>query len=251
MSVPCALAISAADPGGGLLATDLLAFDVLGVLGSGVVTALTSHGIRQAGPSHDAPVAILNAALEAALAIRPPSSAKVGLLTTVPAVRTVARALASSPFPIVIDPGFVPRSGVRHLRSTVVDTLVRDLLPLAALVSLNLLEASALAGFAIRSEADAKVAARRIQSLGPSAILITGGCAEGATVIDGLLDGRTWHRFESPRSDAPLACGAGGLLSAAIAAWLARGETLPDAVARAITFVHQALAAGWPAVPLK
>lgn len=251
MSVSSALAISAADPGGGLLATDLLAFDVLGVLGSGVVTALTSHGIRQAGSSYDAPMAILRASLEAALSTRPPSSVKVGLLTTVPAVRTVAKALAPGSVPLVVDPGFVPRSGVRHLRSTVVDAVVRDLLPAAALVTLNLLEASALAGFAIRSEADAKVAARRIQALGPSAVLVTGGCAEGATVIDGLLDGRTWHRFESPRSDTPLACGAGGLLSAAVTAWLARGETLPDAVSRAIAFVHHALAAGWPAVPLR
>ena len=250
MTVPSALAISAADPGGGLLAADLLAFEVLGVLGSGVVTALTAHGIRQAGPAHDAPTAILRPALEAALSTRPPSSVKVGLLTTVPAVRTVARALASVSVPLVVDPGFVPRSGVRLLRSTVVDAVVRDLLPYSALVTLNLLEASALAGFAIRSEADAKVAARRIQALGPSAVLVTGGCAEGPTVVDGLLDGRTWHHFESSRSDARPSCGAGGLLSAAVTAFLAVGETLPDAVARAIAFVHRSLAAGWPDVPL-
>ena len=251
MTVPSALAISAADPGGGLLAADLLAFEALGILGSGVVTALTACGIRQAGPVHDAPVAVLRPSLEGALSTRPPSSVKVGILTTVPAVRTVAKALASVSVPLVVDPGFVPRSGVRLLRSTVVDAVVRDLLPFAALVTLNLLEASALAGFEIRSEADAKVAGRRIQALGPSAVLITGGCAEGTTVIDGLLDGRTWHRFESARSDAPPACGAGGLLSAAVTAWLAKGETLPDAVSRAISFVHHSLAAGWPALPLR
>jgi len=250
MAVPSALAISATDPGGGLLAADLLAFEALGILGSGVVTALTVFGIRRAGPAYDAPMGILRPSLEGALSARPPSSVKVGVLTTVPAVRTVARALASVSVPVVVDPGFVPRSGIRLLRSTVVDAVVRDLLPSAALVTLNLLEASALAGFAIRSEAEAKVAARRIQALGPSAVLVTGGCAEGETVVDGLLDGRTWHRFESSRSDVPPACGAGGLLSAAVTAWLARGEILPDAVSRAISFVHESLAAGWPALPL-
>lgn len=251
MTVPSALSISAVDPGGGLLAADLLAFEALGVLGSGVVTVLTAHGIRQAGPAHDAPMAILRPSIEAVLSTRPPFSVKIGVLPTVPAVKAVARALSSLSVPVVVDPGFAPRSGVRLLRSTVVDAIVRDLLPAAAVVTLNLLEASALAGFAIRSEADAKVAARRIQALGPLAVLVTGGCAEGPTVIDGLLDGRTWHRFESPRHDIPAACGAGGLLSAATAAWLARGETLPDAVSRAITFVHRSLAAGWPALPLR
>jgi hydroxymethylpyrimidine/phosphomethylpyrimidine kinase len=251
MTVPSALAISAADPDGGLLAADLLAFQALGILGSGVVTALTAFGIRQAGPAYDAPMSILRPSLEGALVATPPRSVKIGILTTVPAVRTVARALSAVSVPVVVDPGFVPRSGVRLLRSTVVDAVVRDLLPSAALVTLNLLEASALAGFAIRSDGEAKVAARRIQALGPSAVLVTGGCAEGETVVDGLLDGRTWHRFESPRSDIPHACGAGGLLSAAVTAWLARGETLPDAVQRAIAFVHRSLAAGWPAIPLR
>ena len=251
MTVPTALAISAADPGGGLLAADLLVFEALGILGSGVVTALTAHGIRQPGPAHDAPTAILRPSLESALSTRPPFSVKVGLLTTVPAVRTVAKVLASVSVPLVVDPGFGPRSGVRLLRSTVVEAVVRDLFPSAALVVLNLLEASAIAGFPIRNEADTKTAARRIQAFGPSAVLVTGGCAEGPSVVDGLLDGRTWHRFESSRCDLPPGCGAGGLLSAAITGWLARGETLPDAVSRSMALVQLALAAGWPALPLR
>jgi hydroxymethylpyrimidine/phosphomethylpyrimidine kinase len=246
MAVPFAHAISATDPGGGLLAADLLVFEVLGVRAAGIVSAMTAHGVRQAGAAHDPPVAILRASLEAALSTRPPAAIKIGILTTVPSVRTVARALSASSAPRVVDPGFAPASGVRLLRSTVLDAIVHDLLPSAALVTLNILEASALAGFAIREEADAKAAARRIQALGPTAVLITGGCAEGPTVVDGLLDGRTWHRFESPRADIPAVCGARGLLSAAVTAYLATGETLPDAVSRAHAFVRQALARGWP-----
>jgi len=250
MAAPSALSVSASDPGGGLLHADLLAFDVLGVVGSGVVSASTTCGSRSAGEVHDLPVAALRAALEASLAARVPSAAKIGILTSVPAVRAVARALAAAGLPLVLDPGFGPRSGVRLLRATVLEAIVRDLFPAAALVTLSLAEASALAGFAIRDEADAKAAARRIQALGPSAILLTGGCAEGPRVVDGLLDGRTWHRFETDRIPAPPGCGAGGLLSAAATAFLALGETPPDAVARALDFVRRSLLAGWPSAPL-
>ena len=249
MAAPFALSISATDPGGGLLAADLLAFDALGVVGAGVVTAVTAGGIRQPGPAYDLPLPFLRASLEAALETFPPAAVKIGILTTVPGVRAAANGLAAFSAPRVVEPGFAPRSGVRLLRSPVVDALVRDLFPAASLVAVNLPEASVLAGFAVRCEADAKAAARRIQALGPTAVLVTGGCAEGPTVIDGLLDGRTWHRFEARRVDAFPDCGAGGLLSATVTAFLAGGETLPDAVARALAFVRRALSAGWPRVP--
>jgi hydroxymethylpyrimidine/phosphomethylpyrimidine kinase len=248
MGVPRALSISATDPGGGLLAADLLTFEVLGAAGAGVVSAVTAEGVRQPGAVQDVPVAVLRASLESTLS-SPPDAVKVGILTTVPAVRTVARCLSALSAPRVFEPGFAPRTGVRLLRAPVVDALVRELLPTASLVTVNLAEASALAGLSLQSEADVKAAARRVQALGPSAVLVTGGDGEGPCVVDGLLDGRTWHRFESPRADVAPGCGAGGLLSAAITAYLAAGETLPDAVARGLGLVRRALAAGWPAVP--
>lgn len=250
MARPAALSINASDPCGGLLAADLLAFDALGVSGVAVVTAATAHGVREEGPVHDVPVALLRSSVESAVQARGPSAAKVGVVTAVPAVRALVRALGPLGVPLVVDPGFAPASGVRLVRSAALDVLVRELLPAAVLVTLNVPEASVLAGFAIREETDAKAAARRVQALGPSAVLVTGGCVEGPSVVDGLLDGRTWHRFESPRVAAPASCGAGGLLSAAVTAWLALGETLPDAVDRALAFVRRALAAGWPDAPL-
>jgi hydroxymethylpyrimidine/phosphomethylpyrimidine kinase len=110
-------------------------------------------------------------------------------------------------------------------------------------VTPNLPEASLLAGFPIRGEADAKRAARAIQALGPRAVLIKGGHAEGDVFVDGLLDGRTWHAFSSPRIGERAVPGAGDALSAAITAFLARGETLPDAVERALLHVRGAIAA--------
>jgi hydroxymethylpyrimidine/phosphomethylpyrimidine kinase len=251
MTPPAAIAISATDPTGGLLADDLVTLNALGILGSGIVSAMTTCGIRLAGACQDVPVPFLRASLEAALAARPPDAVKVGILTTVPAVRTVAKALSRVAAPRVLDPGFGPRSGVRLLRSSVLDAEVSDLFPGAAIVIVNPVEAATLAGFPVRSESDAKAAARRVQALGPSAVLVTGGSGDGPTVVDGLLDGRTWHRFEAPRAESPIDCGAGGLVSAAVTAWLAAGETLPDAVSRALAFARTALTAGWPDAPLR
>jgi hydroxymethylpyrimidine/phosphomethylpyrimidine kinase len=232
MTAPSALAVSAADPAGGLLTADLLAFGALGVAGSGLVTAVTADGLRSPGPVQEVPVALLRAGLEAALSARRFTAVKIGIVPSAPAVRAIARGLAQLPAPRVLHPGFAPRTEVRLVRSAALDAFVRDLFPGAALVVLGQEEASALAGFPIREENDVKAAARRVQALGPAAVLVTGG-GTGDRIVDGLLDGRTWHRFDSERLPTPSDLAAGDRLSAAVTALLAIGETLPDAVARA------------------
>lgn len=231
MTAPLALSVSAVDPAGGLLVADLLAFGALGVAGSGLVTAVTANGLRSPGPVQEVPVALLRAGLESALSTKPFAAMKIGIVPSAPAVRAIARGLSRMSAPRVLHPGFAPRSEVRLVRSAALDAFVRDLFPGAALVVLGQEEASALAGFPIRGEADVKTAARRVQALGPAAVLVIGGAAGGDRIVDGLLDGRTWHRFDSERlpEDA-----AGHRLSATVTALLATGETLPDAVARAI-----------------
>ncbi len=236
MSAPFALSVSAADPAGGLLAADLLAFGALGLAGSGLVTVVTSGGIRSPGPVQEVPVALLRAGLEAALSAKRFTAVKIGIVPSAPAVRAIARGLAHLPAPRVLHPGFAPRSEVRLVRSAALDAFVRDLFPGAALVVLGQAEASALAGFPIREENDVKAAARRVQALGPAAVLVTGGGATGDRIADGLLDGRTWHRFDSDRLKAPSDEAADDRLSAAVTALLATGETLPDAVARALSW---------------
>lgn len=238
MTDPLALSISAADPAGGLLAADLLAFGALGVAGSGLVTAVTADGIRSAGPVQEVPVALLRAGLASALSAKRFTAVKIGIVPSAPAVRAIARALAQLPAPRVLHPGFAPRSEVRLVRSAARDAFVRDLFPGAALVVLGHAEASALAGFPLLEEADVKAATRRVQALGPSAVLVTGGGAAGDRVVDGLLDGRTWHRFDSERLPTPSDEVAFDRLSAAVTALLATGETLPDAVARALAFAR-------------
>ena len=212
-----ALTIAAADPAGaGGLQGDLAVFAALGVKGSSVLTAVAPRSAPAAGVLHELPA---------------------------PAVRAQLESLAAGPRPAAVKVGFVSRSGPRLLTAPSWAALRRELLPAAALVTPNLPEASLLAGFPIRGEADAKRAARAIQALGPRAVLIKGGHAEGDVFVDGLLDGRTWRAFASPRIGESAVPGAGDALSAAITALLARGETLPDAVEQALAFVRAAIGA--------
>lgn len=239
-----ALTIAAADPAGaGGLQGDLAVFAALGVKGSSVLTAVAPRSAPAAGVLHELPAPAVRAQLESLAAGPRPAAVKVGFVSRTPVVRLVAADLVHRGVPAVFDPVFVSRSGPRLLTAPSWAALRRELLPAAALVTPNLPEASLLAGFPIRGEADAKRAARAIQALGPRAVLIKGGHAEGDVFVDGLLDGRTWRAFASPRIGESAVPGAGDALSAAITALLARGETLPDAVEQALAFVRAAIGA--------
>ncbi len=244
MALATALSVHAVDPAGTAGATaDLAVFAALGVRGTSVTTGVAAWSGPSPGVLHELPGAAVRAQL-AALAEGPfPAAAKAGFLGPTPVVRLVAADLARRGVPVVVDPVLLSRHGPRPPSGPAWTAFVRELLPVAALVTPNLPEASVLAGFPIRGEVDAKRAARAIQSHGPRAVLIKGGHAEGAAVVDGLLDGRTWRTFAAPRLGARVP-GAGEALSAAVAAFLARGETLPDAVEDALAFVHRAVAAG-------
>jgi hydroxymethylpyrimidine/phosphomethylpyrimidine kinase len=244
VSSHAALTIAAADPTGAAgLQGDLAVFAALGVRGVSVLTAVAARTGPASGILHELPAQAVRAQLEALSGGADPAAVKVGFIARTPVVRLVAADLARRGVPAVVDPVLVSRTGPRLLAAPSWAAFLRELLPAAALVTPNLPEASLLAGFPIRGEADAKRAARAIQALGPKAVLIKGGHAEGNVFVDGLLDGRTWHAFASPRIGGSVVPGAGDALSAAITAFLARGETLPDAVERALLHVRRAIAA--------
>ncbi len=237
-----ALSLHAADPTGtGGLQGDLAVFAALGVRSASVVTAVAARAGPAAGLLHEIPVAAVRAQLLAVAEGPVPDAVKVGFVSKTPLLRLVAADLARRGVPAVVDPVLVTRSGPRLLPAPSWSAFLNELLPAAALVTPNLPEASLLAGFPIRGEADAKRAARAIQAHGPRAVLIKGGHAEGEVLVDGLLDGRTWRAFVSPRIGEGSVPGAGDALSAAITAYLARGETLPDAVEHALAFVRRAI----------
>ena len=239
-----ALSLHAADPTGtGGLQGDLAVFAALGVRSASVVTAVAARSGPAAGVLHELPVAAVRAQLQAVLEGPIPAAVKVGFVSKTPVVRLIAADLVRRGVPAVVDPVLVSRTGPRLLPAPSWSAFLKDLLPAAAIVTPNLPEASLLARFPIRGEADAKRAARAIQALGPRAVLIKGGHAEGEVLVDGLLDGRTWRAFASRRIGEGAVAGAGDALSAAITAFLARGETLPDAVEHALAFVRSAIAA--------
>ena len=242
MSSVSALSVGSLEVGGGGgLPADLKTFESLGVTGTSVATAVTTQDGPAVTVVQDLPLAVVREQLRAARQAPPPKAVKVGLVTTVPVIRLLGADLPGFLVPIVVDPEMTGDGEPRLLRQTSVSSLVRDLFPDATIVTPNLGEASVLAGFAIRGEADAKRAARAIQQLGPQAVLIKGGQAEGTDIVDGLLDGRTWMTFRHPRLGDRRHHGAGATLSAALTAYLALGETLPDAVRKALDYVHRAL----------
>ncbi len=228
--------------GGGGLAADLLTLESLGLSAAPVATAIAVQDGAFVSVVHDLPLPAVREQLRGARESYPPRAAKVGLVTTVPVVRLLAREIWSLGVPVVVDPEMIDGGAPRLLRRTTLDALVRELLPLATIVTPNLAEAGILAGFPIRGEPDAKRAARAIQQFGPQAVLIKGGEAEGEEVVDGLLDGRTWTSFRHPRLGVRHHHGVGAALASALAAYLALGETLPDGVMKAVRYVSRALA---------
>ena len=238
MGVPVALTLSDSDPSGAAgVQADLRTFDALGVYGTSVVASITVQSSAGLFARHDVPLPVFRAQVEALLSDLPPRAAKVGMLTSVPAIRLAARLLPLSGAEIVVDPVLATRDGAALLRPATLQALVHDLLPSAALLVVGPIGAQALTGIDVGTPASAKAAAMRMVRLGARAVLVTGARNETGAAVDGLLDGKTWHRFETAAAAA-----APGYptwderqaLSAAVTAWLARGQTLPEAVAQAL-----------------
>ncbi|HQR46851.1 MAG TPA: bifunctional hydroxymethylpyrimidine kinase/phosphomethylpyrimidine kinase, partial [Thermoanaerobaculia bacterium] len=176
MSGAAAMSVGALEAGGGGgLPADLKTFESLGVTGTSVATAVAAQDASAFTVVHDLPLTAVREQLRAARQSPPPRAVKVGLVPTVPVIRLLGADLPGLLVPIVVDPEMTGDGEPRLLRQASVSALVRDLLPAATIVTPNLVEASVLAGFPIRDEADAKRAARAIQPLGPQAVLIQGG----------------------------------------------------------------------------
>jgi hydroxymethylpyrimidine/phosphomethylpyrimidine kinase len=148
--------------------------------------------------------------------------------------------LAGCRFPLVVDPVGISKHGAALIGPAALAALKRRLLPLATLVTPNLPEAAALADFPVETEADMERAARAIADLGPAAVLVKGGHLQGE-IVDLLYADGLFHRRRGPRLATRQTHGTGCVLSAAIAARLARGRSLPESVAEAQEFVQLAL----------
>ncbi len=241
-----ALTIAGSDPSGGAgLQGDLKTFTVHGVYGMAVPTALTVQNTRGVSGVHDVPPAFVAAQLDAVLDDIPVHAAKTGMLSVVPTIEAIAEVLErrGAP-PLVVDPVMVATSGDALLEDAAVDTLVRRLFPLATIVTPNLPEAERLVGFAIRSVADMERAAKALSVRGARAVLVKGGHLDGDEIVDLLYFQGELHAFRDKRIDTPHTHGTGCALAAAIAANIALGKAMPEAVQRSREFVRRGLLLG-------
>ncbi len=244
MSVPTALTIAGSDSGGGAgIQADLKTFSALGVYGASVLTALTAQNTRQVTAIHDVPAAFVARQIDAVFEDIRIDAVKIGMLSHVPIIEAVAERLRHwRPRWIVLDPVMVAKSGDRLLRAEAVEALRRHLLPLADLITPNLPEAAVLLGEEPVTERRAmgRVAAR-LQGLGARNVLLKGGHLGDAESPDLLLYGGELHWLEGERVATRNTHGTGCTLSSAIAAWLARGRPLPEAVDLAKRYLTGAL----------
>ena len=244
---PTALTIAGSDSGGGAgIQADLKAFEANGVFGMSVVTALTAQNTREVTAVHEVPPAFVTAQLDAVAADLPVGAVKTGMLASEAVIDAVAGGVARHGLgPVVVDPVMVTTAGDPLLHADAVGAVRRRMLPLADLVTPNAHEAAVLAGHDVRTLGDARRAARAILAMGPRAVLVKGGHLDGeADAVDLLLTGRGETLFREERIETTSTHGTGCTYASAIAAWLARGHDLEDAVGRARAYLQGAIRHG-------
>ncbi|HSL83727.1 MAG TPA: bifunctional hydroxymethylpyrimidine kinase/phosphomethylpyrimidine kinase, partial [Thermoanaerobaculia bacterium] len=252
---PRLLTIAGSDSGGGAgIQADLKTFAAHGAYGMSAVTAVTAQNTRAVTAVHELPPEVVAAQIDAVFDDLGVDGVKIGMLASAPVVRAVAGVLArrasrlrDGRLPVVLDPVMVAKSGAALLADDAVAALVEELLPLATLVTPNLPEAERMTGLPVGGDGERLTAARALAARGP-AVLLKGGHGDGEEVVDLLVEPGEAEprRFRHPRLRTRATHGTGCTLSAAIAARLARGEALAEAVEGAIDYLQGAMAAAYP-----
>lgn len=237
--IPRCLTIATSDSGGGAgIQADLKAFAAAGCHGTSVLVALTAQNTVGVTAIHELPPEFVTAQLAAVFDDIGVDAAKTGMLFSRTLIETVADWLAEHPVPLVVDPVMVASSGAKLLEDDAVESYVTRLFPLATVVTPNLGEAVALAGF----EGTRRELAERIVELGAPAVVVKGG--HGAEAVDHLFDGTSHVEIPVPRYEVAATHGAGCTHSATLAAHLARGDSLEQAARAAGAAASEAVRRG-------
>lgn len=240
------LIVAGSDSGGGAgIQADLKAVTAMGAFGATAITALTAQNTLGVHAVTAVPTAFIREQIRVVLEDIGADAVKTGMLHDAATIEVVCEEIAARApgVPLVADPVMVAKGGARLLAEEAVETLKRRLLPLAAVITPNLPEAEVLAGMAIPDRAAMERAARVLLALGVPAVLLKGGHLPGATVVDLLATEAGVEAFESPRIETRHTHGTGCTLASAVAAGLAQGMALRDAVARARAYVRAAILA--------
>ena len=241
---PAALTIAGSDSGGGAgIQADLKTFSALGVYGASALTAVTAQNTRAVTAVEPLAPGLVTAQIDAVLDDIAVGAAKTGMLGGAEVIRAVAGRLPDT-LPVVVDPVMVAKSGAVLLPDAAIAALAADLLPRAALLTPNLPEAATLLDEAAADNPETMAAqGRRLIAMGPRAVLMKGGHGRGETCVDLLVTAGGVLRLEAPRIATRNTHGTGCSLSAAVAAGLARGAGLEDAVRTAHDWLQGAIRA--------
>jgi len=243
--IPKALTIAGSDSGGGAgIQADLKTFSALGVYGTTVITSVTAQNTVGVTAIHDVPPEVVRAQIRAVLDDIGADAAKTGMLSDKGIISVVAEEMKRYGILLVVDPVMKAKTGASLLREDAVEALITELVPVAKVVTPNIPEAEVMAGMSIRSVEDAERAAERIASMGAEAVVVKGGHLPGGMAVDVLYTGGEFTRFEAERIDSKCTHGTGCTFSAALAAYLAMGFDVVEAVGRAKEFVRKAIMHG-------
>jgi len=245
MTVPIALTIAGSDSSGGAgIQADLKTFSAFGAYGASVITALTAQNTHGVTAVHAPPAEFVTAQLAAVFSDLDIKAIKIGMVANAEIAEAIADALErNGSIPVVLDPVMVATSGDALLAPKAEEVIRNRLIPLSDLVTPNLAEAARLTSQpAAGNETEMRAQARTLHELGSGSVLFKGGHFEAPEAVDTLFDGTHYDRIALPWVDTKNTHGTGCTLSSAIAACLAHGASMRDAVFRAKAYLADALA---------
>lgn len=237
------LTIAGSDSSGGAgIQADLKTFAAHGVYGMSAITALTAQNTETVTGVFEVPAEFVGEQIDTVVADIPPDAVKTGMLSSAEIIGVVAEKVVQHGLRnLVVDPVMVSKSGARLLREDAVEALRSRLLPLADVVTPNIPEAEDLLARTLATEDDIRRAARDIRAMGPRNVVLKGGHREGDVVTDLLFDGEEFHEYSGPRVHTTSTHGTGCTFASAIAAQLALGSAVPQAVRLARGYLQGAL----------
>lgn len=239
------LTIAGSDSSGGAgIQADLKTMTVLGVYGMSVITALTAQNTLGVTGVLESTPEFVKMQMDSVFTDIVPDAVKIGMVSNSEIIKVIAQKLADyNARNIVVDPVMIATSGSNLMESAAVTTLIKELFPLATVVTPNKFEAETLSGITIESEEDMEKAAEIILKYGPKSVLIKGGHF-GEDARDYLKTNEEGIWLTEERITNPNTHGTGCTLSSAIASYLAKGEDLVSAVKSAKKYLTGAIADG-------
>ncbi|MBK8186375.1 MAG: bifunctional hydroxymethylpyrimidine kinase/phosphomethylpyrimidine kinase [Cellvibrio sp.] len=243
---PIALTIAGSDSGGGAgIQADLKTFSALGVFGCSTITSLTAQNTLGVQGVFAVPPEFVQQQIQSVMSDLQVGAIKTGMLANAGIISAVADSLKNYPLvPFVLDPVMIATSGDRLLTEDAIENLIKDLLPLATVITPNLHEAAALLNQSLATDRKAmQEQGEKILSLGAKAVLMKGGHATDEQATDLLITQSGTVVFSAPRLQTKNTHGTGCTLASAIAAGLAKKLSLQDAVKQAKDYLQGALAA--------